>query len=206
MPLGFWILLLRGDPEAPRFTVRDSHIVVPLDHFRRGLSFIISDFAHEFLEFCEVQLMHLTIESIPLLTICLHLCDSYLSISPSQDLFSYIIRLEKECVNQSRLISSCRFCLCDHMTVDFFGSPLFPLGDRQDNRLVYACGIPGDPGSNIFRSDCCFSSALARGAGLSPHLSKCKGTILALQTVGLHVIYYIADVTYLVHPVKIDWK
>ena len=68
--------------------------VVFLTHVLRGLGFPISDFFRGLLYHWGVQVHHLTPNSILHISICVHLCESFLGIESHFDLFRYFFHLK----------------------------------------------------------------------------------------------------------------
>jgi hypothetical protein len=68
-------------------TPREGEIVCLVSHIDRGISFPLSDFCSAVLEHYRVQPFHLTPNSVLIMSGFAALCEGYLGVRPSLDLF-----------------------------------------------------------------------------------------------------------------------
>ena len=85
-----------GDELAP--TPQPSERVVFIAHFERGFALPISNFFRSFLDFYGLQPHHLSANSIVSLSAFTTLCEAYLVLWPTTELWSQYFRLRKHTV------------------------------------------------------------------------------------------------------------
>lgn len=92
---------------AWQFEENPSQTIILAPFVERGLAVPISDFFKSVLEYYELQLIHLNPNDILHLSIFVHLCEVYLDIEPSLELFRRLfrckpslVRLESRCLEE----------------------------------------------------------------------------------------------------------
>ena len=75
-------------------TLGSGEIVLFVSFIRAGLCLPASAFLHRFLNYFGISLNHLTPNVVLYLSVFVHLCETFLGISPSLSLFRYFFRLK----------------------------------------------------------------------------------------------------------------
>jgi hypothetical protein len=88
-------------------TPRVGEIVVLMSHIKRGISFPLSDFCSAVLDFFQVQPFQLSPNSVMIMSGFTALCEGYLGVMPSLELFRYYYHVKRVTVYSGGPLQCC---------------------------------------------------------------------------------------------------
>jgi hypothetical protein len=91
--------------------------VVFLAHIERGFGVPMGDFLRGLLHFYRIELVHLALNSITIITTFVHLCEAYLGIMPHFHLWRHFFKLKK--TGKGAVVGSVGFMLCWNMKSEY---------------------------------------------------------------------------------------
>jgi hypothetical protein len=94
-----------------------SETVVFLAHIERGFSVPTGDFLRGLLHFYRIELVHLALNSITIISTFVHLSEAYLGIAPHFYLWRHFFELKK--TSKGVVIDSVGFMLCRNMKLEY---------------------------------------------------------------------------------------
>jgi hypothetical protein len=86
-------------------------------HIERGFGVLASDFLRELLHFYCIELVHLTPNSIMIISTFVHLCEAYLGITPHFHLWHHFFELKK--TSKGVVVGSIGFMLRRNMKLEY---------------------------------------------------------------------------------------
>jgi hypothetical protein len=96
--------------------------IVFLTHIERGFSVLAGDFLHGLLHFYRIELVHLALNSITIISTFIDLCEAYLGIAPHFHLWRHFFKLKK--TGKGVVVSNVGFMLRRNMKLEYINLTL----------------------------------------------------------------------------------
>lgn len=115
--------------ETPRLSIlEDQFVILSLTHIICGLRLDASDFLVSVLNHYRLEWSHLTPNSITALSLFAHLCESYMEVPPTVEVFTHFYSLYRNMKGETKALGSVYFRLRDRMKKSY---PLYYLKASQ---------------------------------------------------------------------------